>query len=870
MGKHVRTSGSCRARLVFAQVCACAVLVPAACTSVDGDSTSPEAEPASSADAPTADPRVDPVSAAAQDSGLVRKKRELLLQSAIENARAAREHGDYVQARNELERALQIDPASAELTVMYLEVLELLGERPGETLTAKETMEQRFRAWKDSRRMEAEEYHRQAIAARERGDYDGAIRFHERVRDSIRWASVDIDWGDLEQQNQKDLDQARADKLTAGQARDASMVEEAVARIEKEESRQKADAQVRIATILEKANMKFERGDFDAAIDLSEEALVVDPTHRVAQEMKDVAIAARRAGRAESYVEQRKEAYRKLKREIDELRVPYSEELTPASDEYWSKVSQRSAESLLGLEDVVDPVDRELEQRVMTTRIPEVNFQDDELKTVLEYLRGVTGVPIFVTPEVQSAIETAATLITMPHLSNVTLHTVLEILASNLGGEYDWTIRNGVVMFTTLQDAYGTTVIRTHPIQDLTFDRVDFKGPQIDRISLPNQYGEDEETSVFASDLDREVIINPEDILNLIKSNVARETWELGEKFQIDVAASNQILVIHTPKVQAEVHAFLNDLRRFSSTVVYVESRFIEVTDAFIQEIGVDFRGLDDVVLDDTSVGPEDNSSQGRDNFGSGASTTAAASAGIFFNDNSDGDIRARTENFFEDPLGNLLTTTGGGAFQFSILDDTQFNFVVNMVEKSADATTIMAPILTVFNTERAYVTVINEVSFLQDFDVDVANTAFIANPEIGVIQEGVVLDVRPTVSYDRQYVTLEVRTSVAELERPIETFETTLAGFTDPVTFQIPRLTVQNANTTVVVPDGGSVILGGLKTITHVNRRAEIPWVSRIPLLGILFREKGVNDESQSLVILVRAKISDLAAYRESNVVRQ
>ena len=62
---------------------------------------------------------------------------------------------------------------------------------------------------------------------------------------------------------------------------------------------------------------------------------------------------------------------------------------------------------------------------------------------------------------------------------------------------------------------------------------------------------------------------------------------------------------------------------------------------------------------------------------------------------------------------------------------------LVKAVEKSANATEVMAPELTVFNTERAYVSVINEVSFLQDFDVDVANTAFIANPTIGVLQEG-------------------------------------------------------------------------------------------------------------------------------------
>jgi type II secretory pathway component GspD/PulD (secretin) len=164
---------------------------------------------------------------------------------------------------------------------------------------------------------------------------------------------------------------------------------------------------------------------------------------------------------------------------------------------------------------------------------------------------------------------------------------------------------------------------------------------------------------------------------------------------------------------------------------------------------------------------------------------------------------------------------------------------------------------------------VIHEVSFLQDFDVDVANTAFIANPTIGVLQEGVVLDVKPTISYDRKFVTLDVRASVATLERPIPTFTTTLGGFSTAVTFQLPRLEVQNANTTVIVPDGGAVILGGLKQVNYKNQRAEIPWLARIPILGILFRDKAVADESKSLVILVRADIRDLTPYREAQPAR-
>jgi hypothetical protein len=43
----------------------------------------------------------------------------------------------------------------------------------------------------------------------------------------------------------------------------------------------------------------------------------------------------------------------------------------------------------------------------------------------------------------------------------------------------------------------------------------------------------------------------------------------------------------------------------------------------------------------------------------------------------------------------------------------------------------------------RAYFANIRQISYIQDFDVEVAQTSFIADPIVGVLQEGVVQDVK-------------------------------------------------------------------------------------------------------------------------------
>jgi hypothetical protein len=53
----------------------------------------------------------------------------------------------------------------------------------------------------------------------------------------------------------------------------------------------------------------------------------------------------------------------------------------------------------------------------------------------------------------------------------------------------------------------------------------------------------------------------------------------------------------------------------------------------------------------------------------------------------------------------------------------------------------------------RCYFTSVSQLSFIQDFDVEVAQTAFIADPIVGVIQDGIVLDVQVVATSAEGYI---------------------------------------------------------------------------------------------------------------------
>lgn len=804
-----------------------------------------------------------------EKSKLLQEKNRLLVERYLENAKSLKERLKYEEAEEQLVEALNLDPGNAEVLAALNEIQALLGKKPGAIADIKKMASERFEVRKQQLKHKAVETFQKGKVLMERKEYDRAITYFEDVLNQIKWSAYAVDWGTLEADAKAQLQEAKRLREVQAQEKKRQQEREAFEKLKKEEEAQRAQRDYQVGILLNGAIDKFMRQDFGGAEELVEQVLKIAPNNDKAAELLDNIEEARRSENARQYISRKREAFLQWKEEIEKTRIPYFGILTPTDEEEWARITRmRSSIKNLGLEAFETPQDRALRNRLKTTR-SDFNFEEDEITTVANVIHNFTGIPVVVNGEVKSELEDNAQTISLMDLKNISVESLLNLICEQVGEGLTWTVRKGVVLITKQEKLLENIQIRIHPIKDITFGLTTFRGPVIGQITPPDQTGEDAETSIFGGELEKETPIPPEDVLNLIQENIAPESWD-QDMFSADITADQgSILVIHTPEVQKQVADFLDDLRRFSSTQVTIESRFIELNDDFIQEISADWRGLGNdgkapnPIMDVTN-GFEDNASAGLDNQGDGGAG-ASPSAGIFYNDNSDGDIRFRNEGVWGSGLGNVLSTIGGGAFQFSLIDDTMFNLVVRAVEKSYNATEITTPIITAFNTQRSYITVINQVSYVQGFDVDVATSSFIANPNIGVIQEGIVLDVRPTVSYDRKYITLEIQTTVADLRRPMRTRATSLGGQTTPVTFQLPELQVSSASTTVVVPDGGSIILGGLKKLRYLNRKAETPVLSKIPIVGFFFRNKGLSDEVMNLIILARAYITDMNEIRQA-----
>ena len=71
-----------------------------------------------------------------------------------------------------------------------------------------------------------------------------------------------------------------------------------------------------------------------------------------------------------------------------------------------------------------------------------------------------------------------------------------------------------------------------------------------------------------------------------------------------------------------------------------------------------------------------------------------------------------------------------------------------------------------------------------------------------------------------------------------------------------IPPITTQSIKTTVMVTDGGTIVIGGMYRVEKSETREGVPFFSKIPLLGSLFRNRSNRSEQKELLVFITPRI--------------
>lgn len=842
-------------------------------SSNDADSSAQDAgaTEASQADASIAEP-IAALSAATQESGE-------RVDQLLESARAAEAAGELRRADEIYARILALDPNNPDAQDGRSRVQQVGGIAPpppaeppqeGSPAAVTDDASEIEQARRDQVRVEAESRVRQGEVAFEAGDFDKAIKNFEDALLILRYRPYLVG-GDLtESALEARIESARGARSERNRQAEIERQTRITRENAQKEDEERARVENKIRLLFEAANAAYVDDKFSQSEDLLTEILKLDPTNSSAQSLKDLSRDAQMQSSDRRIKDGYKREWRKTFDDLTENLRPQMDLVEHPSERDWRNIADRGPLKFTVQDDLMTSADRAVLDKLRSTNIS-LGFDGATLTQAVEWFRANTGANFIISAGIRAAGDEPVFSVNVGSMPAI---EALDLLLSLSSTPLVRQIQNGVVHIKTVEEAQGGQILEIYDVRDLT--KVINQFPGKDFNLTPSGFSTEDATDSGSEP--QPLAFDTEKLVELIKTNIAKESWDADPANTIQ-PVTGALVVRQVPEVLEQIRTLLNDLRQSAGTLINIEARFVTVNDQTLEDIGVDLRGLGPadeanpdagfpagLVVDDfgsipTGVGTVNNPvGIGTDN-----------DLGVFYEHeigNTTGDVRARVENLYDTTLGSKVFGDGGFdnaggisvqatglGMEGGFLDDTLAEAVLRAVSKYGTRNIVDAPSLTVYNGQQASLNVTNFITYVKDFDVEIAAAAAIADPMIEVIAEGVVLDVKPVVSSDRRFITMQLKPTVTTLHRPIATFTTSL-GIGTTVTIEIPELTIQRARTTVTMPDGATLMLGGWKLIEDQDINSGIPYLNKIPILNVLFSRKGKYLNKQKLVILVRAKI--------------
>jgi MSHA biogenesis protein MshL len=221
----------------------------------------------------------------------------------------------------------------------------------------------------------------------------------------------------------------------------------------------------------------------------------------------------------------------------------------------------------------------------------------------------------------------------------------------------------------------------------------------------------------------------------------------------------------------------------------------------------------------------------------------------------------SKLEVEFESELGALPDIFGisfnrGGSIVLS--NQSRLSMILDFLRTQGDVIVLSNPHLSVMNGQSAIMTVGYQFPYGDISGVD-------RDPETGVITFettikrailGLQLGITPQISSDG-IVTLHIVPTITRIQREEQVDIPTTATSTQSISN--PVIDLQELANTVRVREGQTVVLGGLiSQIKRLNHEG-LPLLSRIPLLGYLFKHMEKVKENKELVIFITPYIKQV-----------
>ena len=413
-------------------------------------------------------------------------------------------------------------------------------------------------------------------------------------------------------------------------------------------------------------------------------------------------------------------------------------------------------------------------------------------------------------------------------------------------------------------------------------------------------------------------------ITDIIQEQVDPEGWKDngGDTGAIQELNGN-LIITNTARNHRQIEGLLTQLRAIRALQINYECRVIGVTSDWFEQIGVDLDlyfntndgmwnqaraadpnfNLSDFFFNDgpskgtlkdpVIFGPLGSSAGGGDP-GSPNTDASGAAVGIPTADGTDiqyvygpvgSPVRRQsgwTPMTFNQDSSGITNALGSGAITgigktildngtaaattgFSYMDDIQVDLLIKATQADQRNVVLTAPRLTLMNGQRSFITIAKQISFISGLTPVTGDASGAFQPQVGVVQDGFVLDVEGVISADRRYVTMTVAFDTSTVlgfdTVPIQgavggTGTGGGRGSEFAASIQLPEIQGQSIRTTVSVPDKGTILMGGQRRFSEVEIESGVPVLSKIPIVNRFFTNRIDGEQELTVVMLMRPEI--------------
>jgi len=191
---------------------------------------------------------------------------------------------------------------------------------------------------------------------------------------------------------------------------------------------------------------------------------------------------------------------------------------------------------------------------------------------------------------------------------------------------------------------------------------------------------------------------------------------------------------------------------------------------------------------------------------------------------------------------GSSITLEGSGFTEDNTdailalrVDGGDLDSVIQLIRQNTNSRTLASPKLSVVNHQEA------KIQIGQRLPYSVSTTTQTTTVQtVEFLEVGIVLTVRPVITADGNvlmYVLPKVSGGTI-----------TQNGFPEEETTEV--------QTTIMIPDGGGIVIGGLIREGDVQTRASVPYLSKVPIMGRLFQRRTDEVRRNELVVALVAHV--------------